>query len=179
MRQVFASQGIYWTFGGDNLYRISRRWSTDGVGDRDGRIHVWSTDAAHRCVTELQSPHKENVLSLAFIGPNRLVVCNREVDLVSFDWNLLPTIERHDNLGWLCDFSVAPDKKLAASLSTRREISLFEISQYGKTNDDLVCRWKFAVFSPDSLTWPLVPKSPVRSGMLGCGSESVSSKDMW
>jgi len=96
------------------------RWVS---GDRDGRIHVWSTDAAHRCVTELQSPHKENVFIACIHWPESAGGCI-EGGFGVFDLESTSYIERHDNLGWLCDFSVAPDKKLAASLSEEGDLTV-------------------------------------------------------
>src|SRR5258705_10316824 len=123
--------GIY-TGHSDRVVCIA--FSADGLqmvsGDDSGNIHVWSVGATDRSVKKLETSGE--VLSLAFTCPDRLVVGSQGGSIRVFDLGSASCIERHDNLGRLCAFSMAPDKKLAATLSEKGNITVWDMQTWTK-----------------------------------------------
>src|SRR5882762_10212914 len=123
--------GIY-TGHSDQVMCIA--FSADGLqiasGDRGGNIHVWSAGATDRSVKKLGTSGW--VLSLAFTCPNRLVVGSWAGSIRVFDLGSASCIEQHDNFGQLVAISMAPDKKLAASLSMKGDLTVWDMQTWTK-----------------------------------------------
>jgi len=155
-------------------------FSVDGLhiasGDEEGEIHVWSKDATHKSVKKFQIPKR--VLSLEFISPNRLVVASSSGSIRVFDLESASSIKQYDNLGELSAFSMAPNQKLAVSSSKEEYLTVWDMETWSKQMTITSVDGYLLSFSQTRHTWPLSLTVSMRSGMLGHGSESISSMDL-
>jgi len=87
-----------------------------------------------------------------------------------FDMESTSYIEQHDNLGKLAAFSVAPNQKLAVSLSTEEFLTVWDMKTWTKQMTITSVVGYSLSFSPDSAHLAIATVSPARSGMLGHGA---------
>jgi len=74
----------------------------------------------------------EYVTWLAYISPNRLMVASLRGSITVWDIESASCIDQHDNLGRLRAFAMAPDRKLAASVTEEIDIIVWDVQTWTK-----------------------------------------------
>src|SRR5882762_3521120 len=93
--------------------------------DVDGFVHIWSADTSHKSISVLKAP---GAISLASVPPSRLLIVSKSGSVTVWEVETASCIEQYDHLGPLSAFAMAPDRKLAASLSeTRGIITIWDV----------------------------------------------------
>ena len=118
--------GMY-TGHSDNIWSVA--FSENGLciasGDADGQVHVWSIDPTLKTKQIFET--QGYVTWLAYINTDQVMVASMLGSVTVWELETGSCIEHHDDFGRLCAFAMAPNKRIAASLTEAGNLVFWDV----------------------------------------------------